>query len=209
MIRDTLLSWTAQRWITSHTYTLTRLLAFLDEWTKGEFITPCSRKREWEEERDRKKAYHHLLLGQPAPHSFSSSPFPCVSPSALCDRFSSQVRCQGTGPVLCCGVIGWFVNVNDLPLKRINQPCKNAPTEAERQAYPLSVSLRRDRLFVFLRPGPQTFWGERYLSLPPAWGSFLMSSLCHSFLVTASFPSLFRLRTFSLLKLVFVMADLK
>lgn len=122
MIRDALLSWTAQRWITSHTYTLTRLLAFLDKWTKGEFITPCSRKREWEEERDRKKSYHRRLLGQPPPHSFSSSPFPYVSPSFLCHRFSSQVRCQGMGPVLCCGVIGWFVNLNDLPLKRINQP---------------------------------------------------------------------------------------
>ncbi|KAG1948103.1 hypothetical protein F2P79_012829 [Pimephales promelas] len=54
-------------------------------------------------------------------------------------------------------------------------PHRNAPTEAERQAYPLSGSLRRDRLFVFLRSGPKTFWGELYLSLPPARGSFLMS----------------------------------
>lgn len=116
MIRDALLSRTAQRWITSRIYTLTRLLAFLDKWTKGEFIIPCSRKREWEEERD------CLLLGQPPPHFFSSSPFPTSLPPSRVTGSPHRLGVMVRARFCCCGVIGWFVNVNDLPLKRINQP---------------------------------------------------------------------------------------
>lgn len=122
MIRDALLSWTAQRWITSHTYTLARPLAFLDKWTKGEFITPCSRKREWEEERGRKKHtsvifwVNHLPASSPPPPFLVSLPLSGVSGSP----YRLGVRLQAR--ICCCGVIEWFVNVNDLPLKWINQP---------------------------------------------------------------------------------------